>query len=330
MTDYRETELALADILKSIIFAAGEPVSVKQIYHILKSGREALDKEAIQETLKMLMNTTQDDAIALHKSANGYYYQIKADYAPWVKKLWEHKPPRYSRAVYETLALIAYRQPITRAEIEAVRGVGVSTQIIKTLIERNWIRVIAHKDVPGKPALYATTKDFLHYFDLDSIKDLPDLANLRALDEPDQEIVKQLELQELMAESEAQVAERTAAKVEADADPDPEIPQAMADLAEEHMQVDSIPLDTPEDESVNKDTNILQLVKMAEALDAKLEAVDEAVDNGQQHEETAQADEIAQVAGAVEADETAEVDKIVEADKTMEAAEKLELTEDEY
>ena len=117
----------------------------------------------------------------------GWRIEVRSEYAPWVSRLWEEKPPRYSRALMETLALMAYRQPITRGEIEEIRGVSVSTNIIKTLLEREWVRVVGHRDVPGKPALYATTRAFLEYFGLRSLEELPSLGDIKDLDSLNEE-----------------------------------------------------------------------------------------------------------------------------------------------
>jgi segregation and condensation protein B len=119
----------------------------------------------------------------LREVASGYRVQIRSDYTPWVSRLWEERPPRYSRALLETLSIIAYRQPITRAEIEDVRGVSLSTNIFRTLLDRRWIRAVGHRDVPGRPALYGTTREFLDYFGLKSLDELPPLAELRDVDE---------------------------------------------------------------------------------------------------------------------------------------------------
>ena len=121
----------------------------------------------------------------LKELASGYSFQVKAEYAPWLSRLWEERPARYSRALLETLALIAYRQPITRGEIEDIRGVSVSSQIMKTLQEREWIRIVGYRDLPGKPGLYATTRQFLDHFNLKSLDELPTLAELTQISETD-------------------------------------------------------------------------------------------------------------------------------------------------
>jgi segregation and condensation protein B len=140
------------------------------------------DRDMIKQAIARIQDECANRSIELKEVGSGYRFQVKQDYAQWSAKLWEERPARYSRATLETLALIAYRQPITRGEIEEVRGVSVSSQIIKSLMERDWIKVVGHRDVPGKPALYATTKEFLDYFNLKSLEELPSLAELRDID----------------------------------------------------------------------------------------------------------------------------------------------------
>src|SRR5690606_27061094 len=136
----------------------------------------------IREALEVLRQSCEGRAFELKEVASGYRLQVREKFAPWVGRLWEERPQRYSRAMLETLALIAYRQPITRGEIEDIRGVAVNSQIVKTLQERDWIRVVGYRDVPGKPAMFATTRAFLDYFNLKSLEELPPLAALRELE----------------------------------------------------------------------------------------------------------------------------------------------------
>ena len=151
-----------------------------------------LDQRPERDEIKQVLNELEEDfqnrSAELVKVSSGYRLQVRQDYSPWISRLWEDKPPRYSRALLETLSLIAYKQPITRGEIESIRGVAVSTHIIKTLIERNWAKVVGHKDVPGRPAMYATTKEFLDYFGLKGLENLPTLAEVRDLDKINQEL----------------------------------------------------------------------------------------------------------------------------------------------
>ncbi|MGB8716560.1 MAG: SMC-Scp complex subunit ScpB, partial [Rhodanobacteraceae bacterium] len=142
----------------------------------------------IAAALAQLREACEGRGVELVEVASGYRYQVRSDYHPWVNRLWAERQARYSRALLETLALIGYRQPVTRGEIEQVRGVAVSTSIVRTLEEREWIRVVGYRDVPGKPALYGTTKAFLDYFKLKSLDELPTLAEVRDLDNFDPEL----------------------------------------------------------------------------------------------------------------------------------------------
>lgn len=172
----------LMRILEAAIFSAGQTLNIDRLMDLFPYDKHP-GKDALREALTILQEQyLEHSSLELKEVSSGFRFQVRDDYSSWVAKLFEERPARYSRATLETLSLIAYRQPITRAEIEEVRGVGVSSQIIKTMIERDWIRVIGHRDVPGKPALYATTKGFLDYFNLKSITELPPLADLRDID----------------------------------------------------------------------------------------------------------------------------------------------------
>ena len=142
---------------------------------------EKPERNVIREAISVLQEEYEARGLALVQVGSGYRIQIRETMRPWVARLWEEKPARYSRALLETLSLIAYRQPVTRGEIEEVRGVSVSTTIMKTLQEREWVHIVGHRDVPGRPAMYGTTKKFLDYFGLKSLSDLPSLAELRDL-----------------------------------------------------------------------------------------------------------------------------------------------------
>jgi segregation and condensation protein B len=165
-------------IVEGALMAAGSPLSLDQILALYPEERRPT-RDEIREAVAALGDDYAGRGIELVEVAGGWRIQVRRLVAPWVARLWEEKPARYSRALLETLALIAYRQPITRGEIEDIRGVAVSTQIVKTLTEREWVRVVGHRDVPGRPALYATTRRFLDYFGLKSLNDLPPLAELR-------------------------------------------------------------------------------------------------------------------------------------------------------
>ncbi|MBD3619143.1 MAG: SMC-Scp complex subunit ScpB [Chromatiales bacterium] len=172
----------LKKIIEGALLAASQPLAVEQLEKLFVEGEERPTRDEIREALSDLEGDCAERGYELKQVASGYRFQVRQEFAHWVGRLWEEKPPRYSRATLETLALIAYRQPITRAEIEEIRGVSVSSNIIKSLTERDWIRVVGHRDVPGKPAMYGTTRGFLDYFNLKSLDELPTLAELRDLD----------------------------------------------------------------------------------------------------------------------------------------------------
>lgn len=177
--DYKKAK----NIIEGALLAAAKPLSLNQIddlFNIENTARPTRDQ--IRQAVQELENEYNDRGMELRQVASGYRIQVRQEYAHWISRLWEEKSPRYSRALLETLAIVAYRQPVTRGEIEEIRGVSVSTQITKTLQEREWIRVVGHRDVPGKPAMFGTTKEFLDYFNLQSLDDLPTLAELRDLD----------------------------------------------------------------------------------------------------------------------------------------------------
>lgn len=167
---------ALENILEAALLAAGEALSVEQLRGLF--GDDAPSPRGIEQALERLAGQLAGRGVELQRVASGYRLQVPAQYAPWVTRLWEEKPARYSRAVLETLSIIAYRQPITRAEIEEIRGVTLSSSIMRTLQERGWVRVAGHRDAPGRPAVFATTRDFLDYFNLSSLSELPTLMEI--------------------------------------------------------------------------------------------------------------------------------------------------------
>lgn len=168
-------------IVEALLLAAGEPLSLPRIVSLLDPDQAPSPAE-VTRALEALAADLEGRGIELVEVASGFRLQTRAELGPWVRRLWEDRPQRYSRALLETLALVAYRQPITRGEIEEVRGVSVSSNIIRTLQEREWIRVVGHRDVPGKPALFGTTRAFLDYFELQSLDDLPTLAEIRDME----------------------------------------------------------------------------------------------------------------------------------------------------
>jgi len=174
-------ETGLVQIIEGALLAAGRPLTVAQLAELFEE-YERPENTAIREALKEVAARCEDRGFELQEVASGFRFQVRQSLSPWVARLWQERPQKYSRALLETLALIAYRQPITRGEIEEIRGVAVSSNIVKTLHEREWIRVVGHRDVPGRPAMYATTRQFLDYFNLKSLDQLPALAEIRDLE----------------------------------------------------------------------------------------------------------------------------------------------------
>lgn len=172
----------LKNILEAALMAVGKPMTIEQMMKLFGDD-DRPSATRVKEALQSLQQDCEGRGIELKDIASGYRYQARQDYSEWLSRLWEEKPAKYSRAYLETLALIAYRQPVTRAEIEEVRGVSVSSNIVKTMLEREWIRVVGHRDVPGRPSLYATTKQFLDYFNMKSLEELPSLAEIKDLEE---------------------------------------------------------------------------------------------------------------------------------------------------
>jgi segregation and condensation protein B len=165
-------------IIEAVLMVAEDPVTVERLLSVFdpaEYGSAMEFRQQIGQALNELREEYAERGINLVEVASGFRFQTRADLAPWINRLWEERPGRYTRAFLETLAIIAYKQPVTRAEIEAVRGVSVSSNIIRTLQDREWVRVAGHKEVPGRPALYVTTPEFLNYFNLQSLAELPSL-----------------------------------------------------------------------------------------------------------------------------------------------------------
>ena len=188
-------DLPLKQIIEGAIMASEQPLSVDQLMQLFE--KDSPERASVRAALKEIDEECAQRGYELRQVASGYRFQVKSDYSEWVSRLWKEKPPRYSRALLETLALVAYKQPITRGDIEEIRGVAVSTNIMRTLIERDWVRVVGHRDVPGHPALYATTRNFLDYFNLRSLDELPSLSEIRELTAGMEELEMEEELIEV-------------------------------------------------------------------------------------------------------------------------------------
>lgn len=177
----------LKRIVEAALLASPQPMTLAQLASLFHED-EMPAHGALARAVGQLREECAGRGVELVEVASGFRYQVAEDVHPWVSRLWAERPPRYSRALLETMALIAYRQPMTRGEIEQVRGVAVSTNIVRTLEEREWIRVVGYRDVPGKPALYGTTKAFLDYFKLKSLDELPPLSEVRDMENFDPQL----------------------------------------------------------------------------------------------------------------------------------------------
>ena len=180
------TEEKIGQIIEAALLAADGPLTVENLFKLFADGEleEENGRKQIRDVLIALEEACSERGVELIRVASGYRYQARQDLSAWVSRLWEEKPPRYTRALLETLALVAYKQPVTRGDIEQIRGVGVSQNIMRTLLERDWIRVVGQREAPGRPSLYGTTKTFLDYFNLHNLDQLPPLEEIRALIEP--------------------------------------------------------------------------------------------------------------------------------------------------
>lgn len=164
----------LKEIVEAALFASPRPLTVEDLSQLFDDN-ERPAAETLSTAVAELTRDYENRPVQLQSVASGYRFQVRAAFSPWVSRLFQEKPARYSRALFETLAIIAYRQPVTRGEIEEIRGVAVTSNIIRTLLERDWVSVVGHREVPGRPALYATTREFLNYFNLQSLDQLPPL-----------------------------------------------------------------------------------------------------------------------------------------------------------
>ena len=178
----------IKNIVEAALMAAEKALNIDRLLLLFELDEEKPTRDQIKEALETLQAECEGRGVELKRVASGYRYQTRTEVQPWVARLWQEKPPRYTRALLETLSLIVYRQPITRGEIEEVRGVSVSSSIIKTLLEREWIKVVGHKEVPGRPALYGSTKQFLDYFNIKTLNELPSLSELADLDQEHPEL----------------------------------------------------------------------------------------------------------------------------------------------
>ncbi len=199
-------ENKLMQIIEAALLSASRPLKIEEIQRLFPKD-QAPDKEDIKETLNEIEELCANRGVELKRVSSGYRMQVKQSLSKYIAKLWEEKPQKYTKATLETLALIAYRQPITRGEIEEIRGVSVGTQLIRGILERGWIKIVGQRDVPGRPSLYATTKEFLDYFDLQHLRELPDLPDLPDVDSLDMELPLEEEKEHPESQSELQASQ---------------------------------------------------------------------------------------------------------------------------
>jgi len=232
----------LKRIIEGAILASESPLTIDNLESLFFA--EAPTRAEIRDALGEIEADCETRGFELKKVATGYRFQVKEKYADWVSRLWEERPARYTRALLETLALVAYKQPITRGDIEEIRGVAVSTNIIRTLLEREWIRVVGHRDVPGRPAMYATTKTFLDYFNVASLEELPTLQEIKDLAAED----RSLELDEPLIEMKSIELEPEEVELEGVSDTELEAVTQRVDQIQENIRQVMAPRSDPLDD----------------------------------------------------------------------------------
>ncbi len=196
-------ENKLIQIIEAALLSASRPLNIEEMQRLFPK-EQTPGKEDIKETLDEIDELCTNRGVELKRVSSGYRMQVKQSLSEYIAKLWEEKPQKYTKATLETLALIAYRQPITRGEIEEIRGVSVGTQLIRGILERGWIKIVGQRDVPGRPSLYATTKEFLDYFGLQHLRELPDLPDLPDVNSLDMELPLEEEKEQTESQSELQ------------------------------------------------------------------------------------------------------------------------------
>ena len=264
-------------IFGGALMAADKPLQRRDLTALFDDLEQPEDS-LIDQALKDLVADCEDKGFELKRVASGYRYQVKQDLSRWVNKLWQERAPRYSRALLETMSLIAYRQPITRGEIEQIRGVAVSSQIIKTLLEREWIKSVGHRDVPGRPTIYATTKQFLDYFNLKSLDQLPPLAEVRDLNTISRELNIELPIEDMTSandDTREEGADQQSAVASIDGEP------PIATLNDEAQLLNNDLIDADQQQAnLSNDQQVSDSLEETDALENWIE--DELLDNNEQ------------------------------------------------
>ena len=239
----QEVDSELQNIVEAALYAARQPLGIRKLISMFPDDAQP-SKVDIQNVLLSLEAQCENRGVELRRIGKGWRFQSKEKYATWLRKLGAQKPPRYSRALLETLAIIAYRQPVTRGDIEEVRGVGVSSETIRTLEEREWVQQIGHRDVPGRPALFGTTQEFLEYFNMTSLRELPELMDKRELGEIAKDMNLTLPMDGVQSEQEAEEAEARTSGEKNAKESSAEIIELHPEESEQSSQADSENVDT--------------------------------------------------------------------------------------
>lgn len=311
----------LKQILEGALLAVGQPMTLDKMQSLFDEETEVVPaKDELRAALQELAEACEGRGFELVEVASGWRFQVRQAMSPWVNRLWEEKPQKYSRALLETLALIAYRQPITRGDIEEIRGVAVSSHIIKTLTEREWVKVVGHRDVPGRPSLYATTRQFLDYFNLKSLDELPTLSEIADIASLDKEL--DLEGGEAASPNDAAplVASLAGAKVDASMFAPAPIVAAKMGVGADTVTEDAAPSEQSETETVQE----AEAINPAAADDAPLIEVE-----GSEAVSFEQA--LAEETGELEATEEEETDEVesIEEDASVASTEILDQDQNE-
>ncbi|HIF50318.1 MAG TPA: SMC-Scp complex subunit ScpB [Thiotrichaceae bacterium] len=240
----------IKNIIEAALMVSVKPLNVAKILSLFETDQTLeLERDDILTAVKSLQEDYEERGIELSEVASGYRFQARDEYAEWVNHLFDERPPRYSRALLETLAIIAYRQPITRGEIEEIRGVSVSSTIVKTLQEREWVKVVGHRDVPGKPSLLATTKMFLDYFNLKKLSDLPALEDIKDFDSINPDLFEELE-------GEAKAAETEDKNAETDSDENPNVVDGNIEAVDEVENAEASTIEEQDDANSSDEDSV--------------------------------------------------------------------------
>ena len=247
----------VAQIIEAALLAAEGPVTVDGLFKLFRDGELGAEegRKKVRQVIKNLQANNSERGIELVQVASGYRFQARQDLSPWVSRLWDEKPPRYTRALLETLAIITYKQPVSRGDIEQIRGVGVSQNIMRTLLEREWIKIVGQREAPGRPAIYGTTKAFLDYFGVRSLDQLPPLDEIREMIEP------VIEAEKAAAEAAAKAASANAETSVTEADT---VAEEVAESPEEPAVADDITAGQPAYSEVTDSSAAQQAVAPAQ------------------------------------------------------------------